>query len=226
MARSNAAVRWLAPVALALAVPAWAENWPDANLPAGTAAAAVSPRMIYNGADMRSQVFTSTLPSQDILDWYQKQWGKDWVRDSVSGWEIIGHRQGDYYVTVQVRPDGKGSRGDIGMVRIPPAGTRPKPVGVGVIRPSDTQVVNDISYPDDATPARTVAMSNKLSVWQNAGYYREHLAADGWNPSEKNQCNSGSTGCVLAFEQGARKMMIAVTGDDTHSDIVMNTVGE
>lgn len=225
MGKSERVRRLLALSLLLASAPVLAEHWPDANLPADTDAAAVSPRMIYNGSDMRSQVFRSKLPSADVLAWYQKAWGKDWVRDSVAGWEVIGHRDGDCYVTVQVKPDGAGSRGDIGMIRIPPPGTARTPVGNGVVRPPGTQVVNDISYPDDPTPARTVAMNNRLAVWQNAGYYREHLAGDGWMPSEKNQCGSSATGCVLAFERGARKMVIAVTGDATHSDIVMNIVG-
>ena len=83
-----------------------------------------------------------------------------------------------------------------------------------------------IIYPDDKTPARTLAMINNLSVQQNASYYREHLAAAGWKPADTHTCLYGAASCVMSFERGNRKMMLALTADATHSEIVINLVGE
>ncbi len=181
--------------------------------------------MIYNGTDMRGQVFTSTRSAADIVAFYRQLWGKQSVINQIPGWQVIGHREGDFYITVQVRTEGGGSRGDIGIVRIP--STRAKPeLGAGVPHPSNTTVFNDIVYPDDRTPARTLAMVNNLSVQQNAGYYREHLAAEGWKPADTHTCASGTTSCVMNYEQGGRKMMVALTAKSTHSQIVINLMGE
>jgi len=202
-----------------------ASSWPDVKVPDGTHAAEVSSHMIYNGTDMRGQVFTSSQNAADIVKFYRQLWGKQAVLDEIPGWQVIGHREGAFYITVQVRPDGSGSRGDIGITRIPAERTKVE-LGAGVPHPSNTNVVNDIIYPDDRTPARTLAMANRLSVEQNASYYREHLAATGWKPADSHTCTYGASSCVLNYENGSRKMMVALTRSGSHSEIVINLMGE
>jgi hypothetical protein len=202
-----------------------AAAWPDLQLPDGTQAAEVSSHMIYNGTDMRGQIFTSSQTAPDIVKFYRQLWGKQSVLDEIPGWQVVGHREGDFYITVQVRPDGHGSRGDIGIIRIP-AGRTKVELGAGVPRPSNTTVFNDILYPDDRTPARTLAMVNNLSVDQNVNYYREHLAAAGWKPADTHTCSYGASQCVMNYEQGARKMMVALTKNAARSEIVINLMGE
>jgi hypothetical protein len=207
-----------------------ASAWPDLKLPDGTRAAEVSSHMIYNGTDMRGQVFTSPQNAADIVKFYRQLWGKQSVLNQIPGWQVIGHRDGDFYVTVQVRPDGSGSRGDIGIIRIPAERTKVE-LGAGVPHPSNTTVFNDIIYPDDKTPARTLAMINALSVQQNANYYREHLAATGWKPADTHTCTDGASSCVMNYEQGNRKMMVALTTNAAHSaipmaEIVINLMGK
>lgn len=202
-----------------------ASSWPDVKVPDGTHAAEVASHMIYNGTDMRGQVFTSSRNAADIVKFYRQLWGKQAVLDEIPGWQVIGHREGAFYITVQVRPDGSGSRGDIGITRIP-AERNKMELGAGVPHPSNTNVVNDIIYPDDRTPARTLAMANGLSVEQNASYYREHLAATGWKPADSHTCTYGASSCVMNYENGNRKMMVALTRSGGRSEIVINLMGE
>jgi hypothetical protein len=202
-----------------------ASAWPDLELPEGTRAAEVASHMIYNGTDMRGQVFTSSRSAADVVSFYRRLWGKRSVFDQLPGWQVIGHREGDFYFTVQVRPDGAGSRGDIGIIRIP-SRTAKVELGAGVPHPSNTIVFNDILYPDDRTPARTLAMLNKLSIQQNANYYREHLAAEGWKSADTHDCASSASACVMSFEQGDRKMMVALTAKASRSEIVINLMGQ
>jgi len=203
---------------------AGASSWPEVKQPDSMHAAEVSSHMIYNGTDMRGQVFTSSQNAADIVEFYRQLWGKKAVLDQIPGWQVIGHREGDFYITVQVRPDGSGSRGDIGVTRIPTEKSRIE-LGAGVPDPSNTNVVNDIVYPDDRTPARTLAMANVLSVEQNASYYREHLAATGWKPADSHTCTYGAASCVLNYEHGNQKMMVALTRNGAHSQIVINLMG-
>jgi hypothetical protein len=181
--------------------------------------------MIYNGTDMRGQVFTSSRPAVEIVKFYRQLWGKQSIVNDIPGWQVVGHREGNFYITVQVRPDGSGSRGDIGIIRIPTAKTQVQ-LGAGVPHPSNTTVFNDIIYPDDRTPARTLAMINNLSVQQNTNYYREHLSASGWKPADTHTCIQGAASCVMNYEQGSRKMMVTLRSNGSHSEIVINLMGE
>lgn len=217
---------WLATLLAFVSLGASAASWPEVAMPDGTVVASTAPRMIFNGSDMRSEIFRSDMKPEALLDWFKKAWKDDWVRDSVNGWEVIGHKEGDFYVTVQVRPDGEGTRGDVGIVRIPPPGTRAKPIGEGFAKPSSTTVINDISYPDDPHGVRTLALVNRLSVAQNISWYREHMAAMGWRPAQANACNAPAGGCMLAYEKGASTMMITVTPANELSNIVANITEE
>jgi hypothetical protein len=202
-----------------------AASWPAVKLPDGMHAAEVSSHMIYNGTDMRGQVFTSSQNAADIIKFYRQLWGKQAVLDQIPGWQVIGHREGAFYITVQVRPAGSGSRGDIGITRIPAQRSKAE-LGAGVPHPSNTNVLNDIIYPDDRTPARTLAMANGLSLEQNASYYREHLAATGWKAADSHACPYGASSCVMNYEHGNQKMMVALTRNGSHSQIVINLIGE
>lgn len=204
---------------------AGASDWPDPRVPDGMSTAAISSHLIYNGIDMRSQVFTSAQSAAEVVTFYRHLWGRQSVVNQLSPWQVVGHRDGDFFLTVQVRADGSGSRGDIGIVRLR-ADDHRAVLGQGVPQPSNTRVINDIAYPDDATPARTLALVNTLSVQQNASYYRDHLAASGWKPAEAGACAPAAASCVMNYAQGNRKLTLALSARAGRSEIVINMMGK
>ena len=225
MARPDADRRRAFVLAAMLPSLAAASGWPEVALPDGTKAAEVASHMIYNGTDMHSQIFTSALKADDVVKYYRDLWDGQSVLSTVDGWQIVGHREGDFFVTVQIRTEGGGSRGDIGVTRIPKEKVTVE-LGKGVPHPANTLVFNDIAYPDDATPARTVAMSNGLSVQQNASFYRGQLAASGWKPAQVSPCATSAPACVMSYEQGDRKLTLMLSRNGARSDIVINMMGE
>lgn len=202
-----------------------ASDWPEPRVPDGMTTAAISSHLIYNGVDMRSQVFTSAQSAADIVTFYRQLWGKQSVVNQLAQWQVVGHREGNFFLTVQVRADGAGSRGDIGITRIPTEKLHVI-LGQGVPHPSNSKIVNDIAYPDDATPARTLALVNTLSIQQNASYYRDHLPADGWQPLAANACAPGAGSCVMNYAQGDRKMTLALSARQGRSEIVISMMGK
>lgn len=194
---------------------------PDVPLPPDTQKADVSQRIIYDGLEMHASVFSSTLTQQQVVDFYKQKWGKVAV-NSLQSSKIVGHPDGDYFVTVQVNAYGSGSKGTIGIVRLPDSDApRPK-LGAGLPQPDNTKVVNDISYPDDAVPARTVLMMNALSVDQNAEYFRSRLIANGWKDASANQCHGGTGNCVMQFDRGNSRMTLVTESAREGSQVLIN----
>ena len=142
-----------------------------------------------------------------------------------NGSKIVGHKEGGYYITVQIRSDGSGSKGDIGIMRIPESNVPPV-LGRGVPKPQNTIVINDIQYPDDATPARTLALGNSLSLQQNVSYYREQLQSGGWKPAGMDTCRQGADSCVMEYELGSRKMTLALANEGRRTHVVINMLGD
>lgn len=203
-----------------LLCPAFALAWPATPLPPATQASPVAGHMVFNGLDMRAQVFQSSRPPAEIAAFYRALWHGKVVDNALGDAQVIGHRDGDYYITVQVRAAGSGSRGDIGVVDV---GHAPKDFvpGHGLPSPMGSTVFNDIAYPDDAVPARTVAMVNRLSPMQNAAFFRERLAGEGWKNTGDNRCASGT--CTLDYERGESRMVLVMTpADRGGSQVVLN----
>lgn len=193
---------------------------PEPPLPPGTQVADVAQHMVFNGLDMHAQVFHSERTPAQVVAFYRQAWQGRVVVDPMGDAQVVGHRDGDYYVTVEVRAAGAGSRGSIGVVDV---GNAPHDfeAGKGLPRPMGSQVFNDIAYPDDAVPARTVAMTNRLSPLQNASFFRERLAAEGWKPVDDNRCAEGT--CVLGYERGDSHLsLVAAPAGIGHSQIVFN----
>lgn len=199
---------------------AWAA--PDVPLPPHTRTATVAKAIIYNGLDMHATVFQSDLSQQQVIHFYKQQWGKKSVVNSLQASKVVGHLDGDAFITVQVAPDGAGSKGTIGVIKLPPRGASRPQVGKGLPQPFGAKVVNDIAYPDDRTPARTVLMIDKLSPDQNADYFRSRLIANGWTDANTNGCAHGADHCVLEFKRGHSTMMFVSQRTQERSEVLMN----
>lgn len=195
---------------------------PDVPVPPHTQTAQVAKRIIYNGLDMHAQVFRSTLTQAQVVDFYQRQWGKKIAVNTLRSDQVVGHLEGDDYITVQVTPDSAGSKGTIGVVKLPPDGASKPQLGRGLPQPFGAHVVNDIRYPDDRTPARTVLLVDQLSPDQNAGYFRSRLIANGWKDANVNQCAYSASHCVMEFSRGNSKMMFVAQQVQGRSEVLMN----
>lgn len=213
---------WCAFVVGGVMGPANAQAGTGAPVPPQTQTAQVAKRIIYNGLDMHATVFQSSLTQQQIVDFYKQQWGKKTVVNTLQASRIVGHLEGDDFITVQVSPDGAGSKGTIGVVKLPPTDAPRPDLGKGLPQPFGAKVVNDIGYPDDRTPARTVLLVDQLSPSQNGSWFRSHLIADGWKDAGANKCAYGADHCVMAFSRASSNMMFVAQRHGRQSQIVMN----
>jgi hypothetical protein len=201
---------------------AHAGSWPSPPVPSGTRTDDVAQHIVFNGLDMHAQTFTSPRSQDDLVEFYRKAWDREVVVNRLGSTQVIGHRDGDYYITVQVSSSGSGSKGNIGVVDVGDAPRHFVP-GKGLPAPAGSKVFNDIAYPDDAVPARTVAMRNSLSPAQNTAYFRERLVTDGWKVSDTGTC--GDNDCVMRYERGDSKLTLLVMREGaTQSQVLINVL--
>ncbi|KGI78938.1 hypothetical protein [Oleiagrimonas soli] len=209
-------------IAMLCATPAaaWALSWPQVPLPDGTRTAYVDRHIVYNGLDMQAQVFRSSEKPDALIAFYRRRWGDKVVVNRLGAYQVVGHMQGDYFMTIQLRGLGSGSEGRIGIVDVVHVPKHPV-LGKGLPIPIGSKVFNDIRYPDDPIPARTVAMRNAFSPRQNDSYFREHLEADHWKPDGRSQCDDRR--CTARYARGdSRMLVVSLRGDDGYSQVVLN----
>lgn len=202
-----------------LPVVAVAGSWPTPPMPDNIQVEPVAKRIVFNGLDMRASVFQSPKPAAEIIAFYEKAWKGRVVTNTLGDTTVVGHGDGDYFTSVRIAADGKGSKGEIGIVDVASAPKNFEP-GKGLPKPMGSKVFNDIAYPDDPVPARTVALRNGLSAQQNATFFRERLLGEGWKPVSDNHCAQGS--CVLDYERGSANLtLIATAGAGGQAQVVI-----
>lgn len=209
----------LVPV-LVLAGPAAAASWPTVAEPDDVQSEWVSKDMIYNGIPMRVSRFTSSQSVASVVAFYNRQWPGQTVVNEVGAKTVVGHADGEHYVTVEISGKGAGSQAQIGIVRL----LKQKPAtaaGADFPKPSGTQVVNDITYLD--TPGRTLAMETSLSPFQSEAFYASRLPATGWSrDTGASPCSMIALQCVVRYSRGKQDMTMTFQRHEQGSSIVVN----
>ncbi|RDI98530.1 hypothetical protein DVT68_08340 [Dyella solisilvae] len=198
---------------------AW-EAWPEVPPPPEAEVAAVASNMVFNGVSMRATTFKSSRSSEEIVAFYARLWGKQAVTGDMAGWRVVGHPQDGYYLTVQVRAEGQGSTGHIGVMRITDRDP-PKPGSDFPTLPG-TRVPNDIRYPDDRPPVRTLLLINSRTPYENASFYERTLAAQQWQKVSHDACRPGASQCTDRYVRGTQNMDLSMaSGENAQTRIVV-----
>lgn len=217
----RADICWSLTVALAFtAGAAGAAAWPEVAEPENVESEWVSKDMIYNGIPMRVSRFTSTRSSAEVVAFYTRQWPGQVVVNELAGKTVVGHAQGEHYITVEVSAKGRGSQAQIGIVRM--LDRKPKAAaGADFLKPSGTQVVNDITYLD--TPGRTLTMESPLSPFQSEAFYASRLPGKGWKrDTGGSPCSMIARQCVARYSKGSQDMTLTFHRYDQVTSIVVN----
>ncbi len=199
---------------------ACAAEWPDVPEPDDAKSEWVSKHMIYNGLHMRSARYTSAQSPQQLVAFYSRQWPGQVTVNDVGSKTIVGHAQGEHYITIELNGAGTGSEAQIGIVRLLKEKPRTAP-GADFMKPSGTTVVNDIQYLDN--PGRTLAMESTLSPYQSEAFYRNRLPAEGWTAqSSATACSMISNSCVSSYSKGKQQMTLTFNRREKGTSIVVN----
>jgi hypothetical protein len=197
---------------LLFAATAPAAAWEPVDPPPQATLQWVAEDMNYNGVPMRVQFFRSKITLAALLEHYRQRWSEGgqrrYVENDVGPWKAISREQGDYFITVQVRPAGKGSEGYLSQR---PTHARPKAgLGDGFPFPPGSDVVNDILTRDSDRTARTLLAFNGLTVDANADFYRTRLTKEGWAVADDAKGRNGGRQLVLRGPAG--ELSLALTG--------------
>lgn len=88
------------------------DAWPVIPVPPHVYTFSVGEQLTSNGMPMRVKGFVSgDRSSADIAEWFRKNLGGPLVEDRRAEKLILGRAQDGYYLTVQIEPAGKGSKG-------------------------------------------------------------------------------------------------------------------
>lgn len=201
----------LAAVLMFLAAGPATAAWPVVPLPEDSQGEWVSRDMNYNGINMRASRFVTTGQVEDIKAYYQDLWRGESVVNDIAGKTVIGHAEGNHFITVELKPLGGGTEGIIGVMEMF-EGEMEFTLGEGFATPGGSQVYNDIRYYDGPRESRTVALQNNHSPFVNHQFYYHQLRMQGWHiSSDPTQCRSYSNSCVAGFEKNRKTLNLVIS---------------
>lgn len=206
-----------------LAPDASAADWPNVPVPDGARGEVVSDDMTYNGLHMRASRFTVPLPIDKVKAFYRGKWGAGMSDTPHRGKSVLGSptRDAKYYITVELSPAGKGTRGQIGVLELPKQALPENSIGAGFARMPDTVVAEDIVYRDTPAPVRTLSMVNRYSPKQNSDFYARTLAAKGYvGVSGGRGCVAASRECVSRYSNGSKRITVTSSRADAMTVII------
>lgn len=98
--------------------PARAEEWPTVALPKGLSTFDIGQQVSVNGMPMQLRGFVSAMSPRDAAEAFRQSMGKPLVENTVGNKLVLGRRQGEHFVTVQVEATGSGSRGVVAVTHL------------------------------------------------------------------------------------------------------------
>lgn len=207
-----------AAVALLLHGAALARDWPDVPLPEGAQGEWVSRHMVYNGLNMRASRFMVAAKADAVEAFYRQKWKGEVVRNTLGRKTILGHADGDHFITVELMAKGGGTQGQIGIMEMAKPKGRP---GNGFAKMPGTRVYEDIVYLDTPQRSRSLRMHNRHSPQQNERFYARELAGRGYvRESGSMACEAASRMCISYFLKGDDRIVVSLNREGDGTSIV------
>lgn len=203
-----------------------ADSWPVIPTPKDSKISVVSEDTIFNGVPMKMWEMNVNKKSEEVLDFYRKEWAKPTIKgapgfteNEYGEWKLISRMEDEYLLTVQVkdRPLNR-TLALIAMSTLPMAKNLPAP-GKGFPVLADTLVMNDIKSSDGNKDSRTIIAQNNRPVTENIKFYRRLFRRKGWTEISENLEPHPKAGALM-FDKRNKELNLTVTKNNKKTDIV------
>lgn len=205
---------------LLVVLPWWAgsvsaASWPQVSEPPRSNVQWVADNVIQNGIPMQVKTFRSTASLDAVMNHYRQDWtgnGGSAIENRLGEWYVIGRREGEYYVTVQVRAMGKSeSEGFIAVNNLSALLNEQASVDDPFPRMGGSQVVSKTVSSDLGRDATTLIFENSYTANANASFYVGELRITGWSLRTRfERPEAGYDTYTLYFERASEGCFITV----------------
>lgn len=174
----------------------------------------------YNNRPIMARSFSANTTAGSLVSFYQRAW-KDRSAESVFGpWQQISTVEDNCLFTVQYGEAGEGVFGRL-LISVAPGADADVPMGEGVIKPGDAQVVSDLKTRDGHKNGRVTVITSERSVSELMTFYRTEMLMDGWS-LDNNFAEQGRS--VMTFRRRADEVHVLITPAGEASQILINEV--
>ncbi|HET9642452.1 MAG TPA: hypothetical protein VFP68_03620 [Burkholderiaceae bacterium] len=206
-----------------------ANTWPTLELPAGARSEVVADDMILNGLNSRVLRFDIKGTMQDAEAFFRQQLGPRIAENEIRGSKVLATRQGDYFVTVQLRELRSGVvQGTAMTTRL-----QREPGEINATSqlrkalPPDTAVLSTSQSDNHGRPAVTLVATNRATVKANRDSLLTRLADEGFRVAkEGTQVVDGHPTTVLQLIRDGEDVIVTISDLIAYRSLVINRVKE
>lgn len=210
---------------------------PAVDLPHDAQVFDVGRQLDVNGMPMQIRGFLSTAEPAQLAQWFRRQLGEPLVENTLAQTRILGRLQGEHYLTVQLEPAGRGTRGLVAVTHLKTAHDNRDVSEAATKRwlarlPAGSRLLSQVSADDDGRVSRHVLFRNAHDEALNAARLRSLLTEEGYafereieSASDPAPAPGAARGRTLYFRSPGKEAMATVYRDPGgETVVVLNTV--
>ena len=216
------------------AAPAPAPAWPTVALPDDAQRYAIGEQLNANGAPLRMQGFVSARAPADLARWFRTRLGQPLMENTVAGKLVLGHPDGEFYLTVQLEPLGQGTRGLVAVSHLRAAFERFPALRDAAARllarlPAGSRLVHQSTSTEAGKLSRYLVIANGHGTDLNRSRVIDLMREDGLALQREARPTAagprGQVGHALFFAGAARDAVAVVTRNpDGSSTLLLHTL--
>jgi hypothetical protein len=180
------------------------------------------------GMRLNIRRFSVESSVDEVLGFYRKLWKKDAVESEMPPWKMIGLRDGEAFLNVQVQAQGQRAAWGYLSISDLPARLEKKDLDVRVGKNfpmmNGSQVLDDQVSKDPGKDGRVLLLQNSFSPSANRNFYQRHYANQGWELVMDEQVAPRQNGYALYFSKGRESLTLTINKIDGQTSIVANQV--
>lgn len=192
-----------------------AATWPEIALPRDAIMYKIGDQMVVNGLPMRVRGFVSTSPPAALAQWYRRRLRQPLMENLVETKTILGQSHGEYFVSIELEPAGRGTRGMVAVTHLKAAYDNRENTGAAIHRlldklPSGTRLLNEVMSQDGAKLSHYLVVSNGYHEDVNRDRVAAMLGEEGLTLERVEQNAAVAFNGKTMFFHGPGKDAIAV----------------
>lgn len=213
--------------------------WPTIALPKDAKSFDVGDDIKVNGLSMRMQGFVCDSSPSQIAEWFRQSLGKPLVESALGNKLILGRLQGTDYLTIQLEPVGKGTRGVVAVSHLKAAYDGRAESQANKDRwlsrlPSDSRLISFLTSEDQGKVSSHLVITNSQSVKLNRDRLKNLLSQDDFEFQRESADDENSMirlpggairGQTLYFKALGKEAMATISRDTNgNTTIVLNII--
>jgi hypothetical protein len=182
-------------------------EWPEIALPKMARPVDIGGQFSLNGLPMRIKGFIASRAPSEMAEVFRRALGQPLMENRIGDKLLLGRMQGDFYLSVQIEPSARGSRGAIAVTNLKLAANKRSEFTAEKERwlnrlPAGSRLLSLMTSEDAGKISTHFVITNGFADSINATRFKSMLAEEGMSLERETTSDGNTTAQRYAVPQG------------------------